>query len=424
MYTKNKKNIILFIWKITEEHVASIENLCKTLGTKYRISLLTYSKYDLPKELKEKVDIVLKTNLKSMASVETKLSAYKDQVVAIINRWESTMPLYGRLFEFFPYLHGPSVRSMRLASNKLEMRKAFIKYDKKITPTFMFVKDVTDKTIRQIKDKVGFPCIIKPIGLSHGRLVTVTYYEDELKSTLKKTFKKLYSSFKKSKVEHEPRLIVENFMEGQMYSIDGYVNNKGKVFFTPMIDIKTGKDAGYDDLFVYLETTPSMLTSSEIKDAQSVVHKGIYALGLRSTSVHVELIRTMKGWKIVELGARVGGWRNEMYRIAFGFDHKMNDYLIHLGKKPIIKSKPKAAVAKLKFYPKKVGTLISIGGFQTVKDMSSVVSVSQKKKIGDFCDYAKHGHEYVVTFIIKANTRAKLLGEVRKIEQIIKIETK
>ena len=200
MYTKNKKNIILFIWKITEEHVASIENLCKTLGTKYRISLLTYSKYDLPKELKEKVDIVLKTNLKSMASVETKLSAYKDQVVAIINRWESTMPLYGRLFEFFPYLHGPSVRSMRLASNKLEMRKAFIKYDKKITPTFMFVKDVTDKTIRQIKDKVGFPCIIKPIGLSHGRLVTVTYYEDELKSTLKKTFKKLYSSFKKSKV--------------------------------------------------------------------------------------------------------------------------------------------------------------------------------------------------------------------------------
>jgi hypothetical protein len=213
-------------------------------------------------------------------------------------------------------------------------------------------------------------------------------------------------------------------MEGQMYSMDAYVGSTGKIVFAPIIDMKTGKEEGYDDLFIYLETTPSVLTTKETKDAQDVVQKGIYALGLRSTAVHFELIRTVKGWKVIELGSRVGGWRNQMYRIAFGFDHKMNDYLIHLGKPPTVKTTAKAAVAKLKFYPRKPGTLVSIGGFQKVKDMSSVVSVYQEKKIGDFCDYAKNGHEYVVAFVIKANTRAKLLGEVRKIEQIIKIETK
>jgi len=424
MHNKNKKDIILFIWKITAEHIASVEHLRKTTGIKYKIFLLTFSKYELSKELKESVHTVLKTDLKNIGLVEKKLAPHREKIAAIINRWESTMPLYGRLFELFPYLPGSSVRSMRLASDKFEMRKAFARYDKKITPEFLFVKNVTDKAIKQVKEKVGFPCIIKPVGLSSGRLITVAYYEGELKSTLKKTFKKLSVSFKKNKVEHEPKLIVEHFMEGQMYSIDGYVNSYGKVVFTPMVDIKTGKEAGYDDLFVYLETTPSVLAPEEIKGAQEVVHKGIFALGIRSTSVHFELIRTVKGWKIIELGSRVGGWRNEMYRLAFGFDHKMNDYLTHLGKQPIMKSKPKASVAKLKFYPKKAGTLVSIGGLQKVKDMFSVASVYQEKKIGDFCDYAKNGHQYVITFIIKADTRAKLLGEVRKIEQLIKIETK
>lgn len=423
MPTGVKKDIILFIWKVTSEHVQSVKNLSKKTGVKYRIFLLTYPKYEVPKEIAGDVEKVIRTNLKNMTMIENKLAEFHENVAAIINRWESTMPLYGRVAELFPYLKNPNVRSMKLSSNKLEMRRAFSRYDKKITPTFKYVKDAKDKTIKDIAENVGFPCIIKPVGLSHSRLITTTYYEDELKKSLEKTFKKLASTFKKSKVEHEPRLIVEQFMEGQMFSLDAYVNSYGKVYFTPMIDSKTGKEAGYDDLFIYLEITPSILTNYEIKEAQEVSKKGIYALGLRSSSVHIELMKTVKGWKIIEMASRVGGWRNELYRHGYDFDHKMNDYLIHLGKKPIVKSTPKAHVAKLKFYAKKPGKLTSIGGFQTVKDLKSVVQVYQEKKIGDFCDYAKNGHEFVVMFVIKTKTRAMLLGEVRKIEQLIKIET-
>jgi glutathione synthase/RimK-type ligase-like ATP-grasp enzyme len=196
MSTQPQKDIILFLWRVTDEHIASIEHLRKATKVKYRIFLLTYSKYEVPKELKDKIEVVLKTNLKNMGLVEKKLAPHKENIAAIINRWESTMPLYGRLFEIFPYLSGPSLRSMRLASNKFEMRKAFARYDKKITPEFLIVRDATDKTIRQIKDKVGFPCIIKPIGLSHSRLITVAYYEDELKSIISRTFKKLNSKIK------------------------------------------------------------------------------------------------------------------------------------------------------------------------------------------------------------------------------------
>ncbi len=121
-------------------------------------------------------------------------------------------------------------------------------------------------------------------------------------------------------------------------------------------------------------------------------------------------------------GAR-GGFRNEMYKLAFDIDHKANKYLIHLGKEPVIKRAARQHVAKLKFYPKKSAKIASIAGLQKVKEMKSVVSTYQEKKIGDFADYAKNGHGFVVTFIIKARTRAKLLGEVRKIEKLINIET-
>ncbi len=420
---EHKKDIILFIWKLTKEHLASVKNLNKITGQRYRVFLLTTSKYEVPKELAPEIECILRANFKAMSAVEDKLKPYHNDIALIVNRWESTMPFYGRLLELFPYLHGANTRSMQLASNKFDMRQAFLKYDKKITPMFMKIKNSSEKTLKSVKEKIGFPSIIKPVGLSSSQLVSVNYYGGELKKSLDKAFKKIYSLFKSKKVEHEPQLIVEEFMEGQMYSIDAYVNSRGKVFFAPMIDIKTGKEAGYDDLFLYLEITPTILPQKEIEAARETSGKAIEAIGLKSSSAHIELMRTPKGWKVIEMAARVGGFRNEMYREAFGFDHKANDYCIHLGKEPVIKRTPKQHVAKLKFYPKKPGKIISIGGLQTVKEMKSVVSVYQEKKIGDFADYAKNGHTFVVTFIIKAKTRDKLLGEVRKIEQLIKIET-
>ncbi len=418
-----KRDILLFLWKVTPEHIGSVKSANKMLKKKYRIFLLTYPKYEIPESVAKEIDGVIRTNLRNMAQVEKKLAPYYDQIAAILNRWESTMPLYGRLFELFPYLKGPSLRSMRLASNKMEMRKAFLRYDKKISPSFMVVKRLSDRTLKEIKEKIGFPCVIKPVSLSLSRFISINYYEDELKANLEKAMKRLEATFRQNKVEHEPRLIVEEFMEGQMYSVDAYVNDTGRVTFTPMVDVKTGREVGYDDVFTYLQITPSQVTTVEAEAAREVCRKGIYALGLRNSSAHIELMRTVKGWKIVEIGARVGGFRNEIYRLAFDFDHKANDILVHLGRRPVIKRMPKYHVAILKFYPKKPGKLVSIGGLQKAKELSSVVSVYQEKSVGDYCDFAKHGHLFVVAFVIRAKTRADLLGEVRKIEHLINIET-
>ena len=48
-------------------------------------------------------------------------------------------------------------------------------------------------------------------------------------------------------------------------SVDGYVNNRGKVYFCPMVYIKTGISIGFDDFFGYMQLCPTQLKSESEK---------------------------------------------------------------------------------------------------------------------------------------------------------------
>ena len=229
--------------------------------------------------------------------------------------------------------------------------------------------------------------------------------------------------YKKEKNETEPKIIVEELMEGQMYSIDGYVNGAGKLFYTPIIEIKTGKDAGYDDLFMYTQITPSIIDRENEKKAQLVVEKATHAIGLRSCSVHCELMKTSTGWKVIELAPRTGGFREELLENSFGIKHNLNDLLIHLGYKPEIKKIKKKHTVFIKFWPRKAGKLKAIKGLIKAKELKSLVKFRQGKKIGDFAGLSKNGHTFVVGFTLTTKNRSDLLGDIRKLEKWIKIET-
>jgi len=215
--------------------------------------------------------------------------------------------------------------------------------------------------------------------------------------------------------------LVEEFMDGAMFSVDTYVNQRGVTYHTPLVHVKTGRAVGFEDFFGYMRITPVILKPYKIEAARNVADKAIEALNLRSTTCHIELMKTEDGWKVIELGPRIGGFRHEMYELSYGFDHSLNDILIRIPRKPIISKKIKGFTSVMQFYAKEKGKLVNINGVNKVRKLESFKRIEIIKKHGDMCNFARNGDSPVFTIVLFNKNRSKLLADIRRLEQSIKI---
>lgn len=358
---------------------------------------------------------------KKYTSIEKALRLYKDEIIGMTAYGEDGVRMLARVIPHVPYVLSPTEQSLRWATSKIAMRELFRLEDKQITPPHVLVQDESKQTVDKILKEVGLPLVIKPTGLAASLLVTKCYHEEELREGLKKIFKKLRSMQKKTDEADKSQILVEGFMEGTMYSIDAYVTAKGQVYFCPMVYIKTGQEIGFDDFFNYLRITPTQLSEKSIAEAETVAQKTIHALGLRNTTAHIELMRTEDGWKVIEVGARMGGFRQELYGLSIGINHRLNDMLIHLGKKPMIPKEIPAYAAALKFYGKTEGFLTGVKGLKKIESFESFALVRKYKKNGDRCRFAKHGDIPVLDVVLKNTDRSQLLADIRRVEKTIEI---
>jgi phosphoribosylamine-glycine ligase len=302
------------------------------------------------------------------------------------------------------------------------MRRRFAILAKPYTPKYAVVKANTKTERTRIIEKIKFPMIVKPTNLAQSLLVTVCYHEDELKRSLTALRKKIEKIYIENGRTEAPRIIVEEFMEGDMYSVDAYVNSRGTVYFCPMVRVITGHNIGHDDFFNYLHMTPTSLKVPTVIKAHEAAEAGIHALGLRNTTVHVELMKIDDEWKLIEIGARVGGFRDTLHRLSCDIDHSLNDILIRLPKKPVIPKKCKGFAATLKWYPKQEGRLTRLKGIKKIQEVKSFINISVHKKVGDRCRFAKNGGKAVFTVTLYNVERSKLLADIRRVEQAIDIQ--
>ncbi len=420
------KDIILYVGKVYNHMIDAIKAHTKEEKKKYRIALLHDSKQKLDKytvSALDRVDIVLSCNTNSPDDLQKTLMPYAEALYAVTCRTEGHIPLLSKVIPHVPYVLGPTAESLLWSSEKLKMRRRLYNYDEKLTPAFTIIHDQKKESIKRIEKDIKYPMVVKPSGLAESMFVTICYHREELESTLKTIFKKMEQRYKDSNFLHDPQILVEHFMEGNQYSIDAYVNNSGKIFFCPLVYVKTGKSIGFDDFFGYIQMTPSQLNDDSQAAAKETATKTIYALGLRNTSVHIELFRTEDGWKVIEAGARVGGFRHMLYSFSFGINHTVNDILNKAGKKPIIPKKQLGHSVAMKFYAKKEGRLAKISGIKKIQDLKSFKRIYINKKIGDVCKFAKHGGVSIFNIIMFNKERSDLLADIRRAEQMIDIET-
>ncbi len=426
MKKSNPKNILLFVGGVNSATISIIRKYEKKSKQKFRIASLIDSKHKIGKVKKvspNKINMILDCDINSDIALQKTLAPIESELLAITCRGDNHIPLMAKVVPHVPYLRTPTPKSLIWATDKVWMRRRLFLYDKKITPSYTLVSDTTKKSLKKIEQKVGFPLVVKPSGLGASRLVSIVYHKKELQDVLKKVFRKLNSVYKAHGYQGEKKVLVEQFMEGTMYSIDAYVTARGKVYFCPLVSVKTGRTIGFDDFFGYEQMTPTLLKKASTRDAENVATEAVHALGLRSTSVHIELMRTEKGWKIIELGPRVGGFRHKLYELSFGINHTMNDILVRIPQKPQIPNKVKGHSVAMKFFAKKEGRLVSLLGVKKAKELDSFQKISVHKKVGEACTFAKHGGSSVFDIILFNKERSKLLADIRRLEQMVKIET-
>jgi len=381
----------------------SIRELRRRPGFSDLILLILTSspeKYSKKRFLSPQVRVV-PCDFDSPESISAAIAPYYGALLGVVYRGEKYIQDLRRLIPFLPQsILVSSADSLQAATNKYLMRTAFTRSYPQITPQFVEIHDDTDRTVEEVEAHVQYPVIVKPANLATSLMISACHSRDELRPTLTKIFREIHDVYRSEGRRDKPQVIVEEYLEGDFYSIDAYVMEPGRVYHCPPVAYTPMKQLKVDDFAVYKRSVPTELSADEVMAAQEVVTKAITAVGLTYTTVHAELVLTASGWKVIEIGPRVGKFRTDIYKWAYGIDHSMNDVFIHLGQKPIIPSRQRAYCAAYSIWPKREGTLMTIKGLEYVRISPLTRFLQIKAAPGDQCLYAKHCGHALAEFVI------------------------
>jgi len=366
----------------------------------------------------------IRIDFNSSTEIKEVIDELGTKLIAAVNRNEREIPNFQKLIPHLPKrLLVPSVDALTKATHKPEMRKAFWKYDKSITPKFEIIDAATKEVTKKIISRLEFPMIIKPAGLAQAVLVQAAHYPEELESILKTVFRKMKKIYKEMKGRGTPKILVEEIIEGDQYSVEAFVDAHGAIYFCPFIKYITSGQKGFDDFFSYEQSTPATISKESIVKAKEVASKGIHALGLKNSVAHIEMIRRDGQWYIIEIGPRIGGFRETMYKKSFDIDLGIQDIRNHLGKTPKIPRVKKGYTSVIKFFSKKEGIITKITGIKKAQLLPSFHEIVQLIHKGEKAVFAKNGGVYVFRITLFSKDKSQLVEDKRKLEKMVNIET-
>jgi len=419
-----EKNIIVYVNSLPDGALQSIAKYGAQTNTAYRVMLLWDSrvKDDKDRASIPGLDLFVTCDFSKSDKIVEALAPYRDSLLAITCRHEQSIARFIEVLPHVPYLRTPTTESLRWASDKYDMRRRMKAYNPKITPRFVLVKENSVEERMNIADKVGFPLIIKPTNMAGSLFVTICYHEEELEKALRHTFRSIKRAYKIDNRLEAPRVIAEEYMDGDLYSIDSYVDSRGEVHHCPLVKQVTAKKIGQDDFYNYLQMTPTGLKDATVARAEQAAEDAIHAIGLRSSIAHTELMKLDDDWKVVEIGARMGGFRHVLHQLSCDIDHSLNDVLIRIPKKVIIPKKCKGYACTMKWFAAKEGEIVEMKGVKKIEQLESFYSITVNKKIGDRAVFARNGGRSVFNLFMYNAERSKLLADIRRVEQLVEIK--
>ncbi len=317
---------------------------------------------------------------------------------------------------------GMSEASALACTDKFLMREAFRKSPEPISPDYALVDG--EETVRQFAATHQFPLILKPANLVKSLLVTKNDSLDELLENYHHTARIIDDVYKQYAPNRQPAIIVEEFLVGSMHSVAGFADSSGEMHIVDQIvDLKLARDIGYNDNFLYCRSLPSTLSETDQKALRECARLGMQTLGMKSSPAHVEIILTKDGPRIVEIGARLGGYRDRMYRLANGIELLTATADIASGKKPKLGAIRHEQCAVFELFPKNPGVFKGISNAAKVPSLSSHVYFNIKANPGDYVGKAADGYKCCAVIILHHADARQLATDVAIINEFVRVET-
>ncbi len=264
-------------------------------------------------------------------------------------------------------LPGISMDTAIKATDKGEMIKAFEKCN--VQHPWYYIAANQEEFIN-IKEKITYPCIMKPTDNAGSRGVVLVHSLKELENEYSYTV----SESRKGGV------IIEEYMIGQEVSVEVMAID-GQPHILQVTDkITTGAPH-----FVEMgHTQPSRLGKDNVEKIKDLAVRAVKAIGIQDGPAHVEIMLTKDGPKMVELGARMGGdcITTHLVPLSTGIDMVRSTIEIACGEKTDIKPKF-AKGSAIRYFKTEKGIIKSITGIEEARSIPGIKEISFVKNIGD-----------------------------------------
>ncbi len=174
--------------------------------------------------------------------------------------------------------------------------------------------------INNIEKSLEYPFVIKPSSGLQSAWVAIIDDREKFYSYMWE-YSTFLEKFTQRGFENET-LIFEEFIDGEMYASDYYVNQDGDITLSPPTHVSIGSDIGIDDFMNYVrsyrENTINNIPHKQIKE---FIQETVLALWIKNTYIHHEYKYTSK-WKLktIEVNGRIGWYRLEMIQEALNFN--------------------------------------------------------------------------------------------------------
>lgn len=218
-----------------------------------------------------------------------------------------------------------------------------------------------DKTA--LENSTQYPFVIKPSNLMGSSFVSVIHDKEELEEYLKniQTYESLIQ-----KIGRLPELMIEEFISGPQYSMNVYINAVGEIAYCPLTRVIPAFEFGINDTYSAIQYTTT-LPEDDMDSLRHAISAIVTTFGLRGTSAHFDCILSPTGWKICEVGLRIGGNRQELFQASHGFSHFKNDLYNRSGKKVDLGER-KSTVAIVQKAPPAHASMSTLEYTKTVED--------------------------------------------------------
>lgn len=370
------------------------------------------------KKLKHRVVADFSSREKVLAAVEN-LTVKPDAVFAI---YENYILPAAWIAEYLG-LPGLPVAAAEACTDKYLMRSLFRQAPAKISPDFEEVQSYEE--LLKFANEHSFPLILKPANLSKSLLVTKSCDMSELCANYERTMEKIGEIYKKYAPDRKPKLLIEEYLDGSVHSVDAFVDAKGVPHvMKEIVDYQTGYEVGYDDNFHYSRILPSRLSPEKQKMFLECAAMGCVALGMRSSAAHIEVIMTKDGPRIVEIGARNGGYRERMYRLANGIDVTRNALALAFGEMPKIQATKNEPVAVLELFPQKAGEFVGLSAQNELEKLASLEYLAVKAEPGKFIGKSSDGFKAAAIIILHHADKEVFAQDLEFVNKKVKIITK